>query len=97
MKARIKFSYFFIIQFICILFFTTTSQSQPSLEWTTRLTGVSEQYGKSVATDKLGNLYVMGYFSGKVDFDNGAGYHPLTSASAKNLFITKYDSSGALL
>lgn len=97
MKAKINFSCFFIIQVICILFFTTTSQAQPALEWTARLTGGSEQYGKSVATDKLGNLYVMGYFSGKVDFDNGAGYHPLTSASAKNLFITKYDSSGALL
>ncbi|MBK7390104.1 MAG: SBBP repeat-containing protein [Bacteroidetes bacterium] len=97
MTARINFSYFFIMQFICILFFTTSSQAQPALEWTAQLTGESSSRGNSVATDKFGNVYVAGWLYGKIDLDNGSGNSPVTSSNTWNLLVSKYDSSGTLL
>ena len=54
-----------------------------------------------VATDKTGNVYMTGYFSGNVDFDP-ANVHAgntdiLTSGGDRDIFVTKYDPKGALV
>jgi subtilisin-like proprotein convertase family protein len=50
------------------------------------------------ATDAIGNLVVIGRFSGTVDFDpNAAGTYNLTSSLSSDVFVAKYSPSGALL
>lgn len=44
-------------------------------------------------TDKNGNMYICGYFSGTVNFDNVT----LTSAGDKDVFVAKLNSSGGIL
>ncbi|MEQ8815050.1 MAG: TauD/TfdA family dioxygenase [Thalassobaculum sp.] len=59
--------------------------------------GTSFDQGYSVAVDSSGNSYVTGYFDGTVDFDPGAGTTNLTGAGSVDVYIVKYDSSGALV
>ena len=40
---------------------------------------------------------MIGWFSGTVDFDPGPGTHELTSTFVTELFVAKYDASGALI
>lgn len=44
-------------------------------------------------TDKNGNMYICGYFSGTVNLDNVT----LTSAGDKDVFVAKLNSSGAVI
>jgi hypothetical protein len=59
-------------------------------------------YGKDIISDAAGNLYAAGYFQGTVDFDPGAGTVVLTAAgnptspAAVDMYLAKYDSTGAL-
>ena len=48
------------------------------------------QTGMSVATDAMGNIFVVGYFDGTIDFGGG----PLTSAGSIDIFLAKLDASG---
>ena len=51
------------------------------------------QYSYSVAVDNLGNIIITGKFSGTVDFGGG----DLTSAGNSDIFLAKFDQSGAHL
>ncbi len=72
-----------------------------------RLGSAYRDYGKDVAVDAAGNIYVAGYFQSTVDFDPGperaertsAGdpSHPATGASAVDIFLAKYDANGEFL
>ncbi len=54
-----------------------------------------------IALDSEGNIYVVGFFSGEVDFDPGPGKHLLISSvpggNYRDSYISKFDSSGNLL
>jgi hypothetical protein len=50
-----------------------------------------------VAVDKAMNVYTIGRFGGTQDFDPGAGTSNLTSAGLNDVFVSKLDSSGALV
>jgi len=50
--------------------------------------------GQGVALDGSGNVYVTGYFNGTVDFDPGTGVDDHTSIGFRNVFLSKFDSSG---
>ena len=56
-----------------------------------------DDVGQAVATDAQGNVYMVGSFSGAVDFDPGVGVYTLTSAGGTDVFVAKYSSSGSLL
>ncbi len=51
----------------------------------------------NVQVDNIGNVYVVGEFSGTVDFDPGLGIMLLTSNGEKSGFVAKYSSSGNLI
>lgn len=55
------------------------------------------QYGRKITVDPEGNLYATGRFSGTIDFDPGAGTDSLTAVGDYDIYLAKYDPSGALL
>lgn len=61
-------------------------------QWSKRFgdTGGSDE-GLSIAVDPSGNVLVTGYFNGTVDFGGGG----LVSAGTYDMFVAKYDGSGA--
>lgn len=60
--------------------------------WSKRFGDFDGQYGRSVASDALGNVYVVGVFYSKLDF--GAG--PLTATNL-DAYLVKFDPAGNLL
>jgi len=55
--------------------------------------GSGYEQGSGVATDGSGNVYVAGYFRETVDF-NPSGGDPHTSNGERDIFLSKFDSSG---
>jgi hypothetical protein len=69
----------------------------PVLEWVRGIGNILGDCGRSVVSDKSGNIYSTGFFQGTTDFDpSGSGYL-LTSNGAADCFILKMDSEGNFL
>ncbi len=64
------------------------------LIWVHTIGGTQIDGGTHVTTDKFGNIYVAGIFSGTVDFDPGSSVFNLTSNGYIDVFALKLDSSG---
>ncbi len=64
------------------------------LVWVKSVGGIEDDYGKSIAVDGIGNVYVTGFFGDKVDFDPGSGVYSIQSDGFQNIFILKVDSIG---
>ncbi|MBK9248405.1 MAG: T9SS type A sorting domain-containing protein [Ignavibacteria bacterium] len=56
--------------------------------------GDSTDAASSLTLDGAGNIYTIGWFSGKADFDPGQQSYSLTSVGLRDIFISKLDSSG---
>ena len=66
--------------------------------WAKQISGNSFEVGRSIATDKSGNVYTTGYFFDSVDFDPGIGVLNLTADGFfEDAFIQKLDPNGNLL
>jgi hypothetical protein len=52
--------------------------------------------GHAVAIDEANNRYLVGVFSGVVDFDLGPGVSELTSNGDLDIFVAKYNADGSL-
>jgi hypothetical protein len=63
------------------------------LVWDAAAGSLLNDYAFDAAFDGAGNLIVVGNFAGTIDFGGGS----LTSAGGDDLFIAKYDPTGALL
>lgn len=61
--------------------------------WSKIFGDVAAQTATRVAVDAQGNIAVIGDFAGKIDFGGGA----LTSAGATDVFVAKFDPTGAFL
>ncbi len=61
--------------------------------WARTWGGSDFDYGRGVAMDGSGNVYVAGSFMGTVDFDPDGG-DPHTSNGSDDIFLSKFDSSG---
>ena len=67
--------------------FVVKYDSGGAKQWTKQLGTSSSDYASGIATDSSGNVYLTGYTSGALDNN--------TSAGQNDLFVVKYDSSGA--
>lgn len=65
--------------------------------WVKQIGGNLNDKGYSIKTDNNGNIYLVGSFSGQVDFDPSSNWLYLTSTSNVNIFVSKYNSSGGLI
>lgn len=62
-----------------------------TFQWAKSVNGVLQ----GVALDGAGNALAIGFFSGTVDFDPGAGTTSLTAVGSSDYFLWKLNSSGA--
>jgi hypothetical protein len=68
-----------------------------SLEWARRAGGPGGfDSGSSVAVDVAGNSYLTGFFTGSATFGAG-GPNETTLTGLRDVFVAKYDTTGALL
>ncbi len=67
-----------------------------SLLWVRQVGGSGGDEGRGVSVDAAGNVYLMGFFSGVVDFGPGSGATELTSVGTSDLFVSRWDPSGNL-
>ena len=65
--------------------------------WAKKIGGLGDDYGYSIATDLLGNIYITGFFRDTVDFNSGSGINYLISNGGNDIFYSKYDSNGNYL
>ncbi len=61
--------------------------------WSRRYGSTLVDYGRELAVDAAGNVYLAGFFTGTVDFGGG----PLMSAGSLDVFVLKLDASGGFL
>ena len=64
-----------------------------ALVWAKRAGGTGLDWGYALALDGAGNSYVTGRFTGTATFDSTV----MTTAGSDDVFVAKYDSSGALV
>jgi hypothetical protein len=64
--------------------------------WIKQIGGTGNDAGRDIVLDNLGNIIVVGYFNGTVDFDAGAGIFELNSYGLGDGFILKMNADGML-
>ena len=68
-----------------------------ALVWAKRAGGGAGALGWGVATDAAGNSYVTGAFSGTATFGAGEANETVLSGGSEDIFVARYDASGALV
>lgn len=63
--------------------------------WTKSFGGPQYEQGSAVALDGAGNVYLVGFFQGTVDFDPGTGTDMRTAAGSEDVFITRINVDGS--
>lgn len=71
------------------------SKTDPSgfFEWAIKAGGSASDRALSIKTDAAGNSYITGFFYGTATF----GTQTLTSAGVQDVFVAKYDNTGAFV
>jgi hypothetical protein len=77
------------------LFYGGIAHAEAVYLFTKTMGGTDQDFGRSVAVDSSGNVYIAGYFRDSVDFDPGAGTDNHTSEGFEDIFLTKINSDGS--
>ena len=83
-----------ILTLFSLIEFTTVAQS---LEWANKMGGPLDDSSTKIKIDDSKNVYVLGNYSGTVDFDPGSLTYNLTSNGTNDVFVCKFDSNGNFL
>jgi hypothetical protein len=76
------------------LIFAYSAKAQ-TLTWAKQMGNPTNTTSNQIASDALGNIYVLGNFQTTTDFDPGAGVQNLSSFSnSVDVFLAKYDNAG---
>jgi RTX calcium-binding nonapeptide repeat (4 copies) len=65
--------------------------------WANQFGGTGGQLGNSTVTDRVGNVYTLGSFSGTVDLNPGSGVLNATASGPTDAFLTKVNPAGSLV
>ena len=66
-------------------------------QWCNRIGGTGNDFSYGLALDAYNNIFITGYFSSSVDFDNTASQLLLTSNGLKDIYVAGYNSSGTII
>ena len=86
------------ISLFVIIFINLSLNAQLSLDWALDIDNVNSNSTSSISdveVDPAGNVYIIGNFSGSVDFDPGPGTD-IRIGDWNDVFLQKYNSSGTL-
>ncbi|NUQ23123.1 MAG: SBBP repeat-containing protein [Saprospiraceae bacterium] len=64
-----------------------------SLQWIRQIGGTNSESGYGIFVDAGGFVYVVGHFTGTVDFDPGLGIFNMTT-TGQDVFVQKMDNAG---
>src|SRR5690606_31733304 len=81
---------YFVLAF---LWSYTPGFAQGQWQWVTNPAGAGADIGYDIATDKQGNVFVTGTFTGTIHFDTVE----LVSFGKEDIFLAKYDAMGNFL
>jgi gliding motility-associated-like protein len=73
--------------------FITKTDKNGVFQWAVKAGGVNSCRGLAIKTDATGNSYVTGFYYGSATF----GSKTITSTGLQDVFIAKYDNTGALV
>jgi hypothetical protein len=80
------------------LFVASADAQTPSFQWSKRVASTDnseDELSTGLAIDSAGNVYVTGWFDGENDF--GGIVLTNTTTGGQDIFVAKYDSTGALV
>lgn len=70
------------------------TNSAGEAQWAYEIGSLLEDEATNITIDEEGNIIVVGRFLNDVDFDNGVGFHELTSDILGSTFVLKLNSDG---
>ncbi len=86
-----------LIPLLCVMAGNAFAQTV-AFEWVKAISGSEDDYGRNVVADRMGNVYMAGYYnSSALDFNPGGSGGAVTNAGDEDVFLVKYDAGGNLL
>lgn len=102
MRNRPNWQLYLGVVFLFMVSTHIANAQEPSIDWAKGMISAyshgGEAEGKSIALDTEGDIYVLGYFKGSIDFDPLPDQEALyTAEGEEDIFLVKYSAKGEFL